>query len=242
LTDPNPTSGAPSPNHAVSLRARLLGLWSKAATILAIIGLVDLTHQLIEWAEAIHQIATKYATVSEALFAWLPFHVPHEWHNVIVLGAVFCSVINVGYYQNTGKLYVIESCKALLPDWFRRFNKERLSPTFWRTLDELTLDEEWTIDQVMLSISVSGGVICMVVFTISISIVNFLHSLALYNNASYNVNVYWNRINIVLLSLSIFLFVGSLLAWRWILVTAGLFGGLFTINEIYLAWLKKWSV
>jgi hypothetical protein len=242
LTDPNPISGAPSPNHALSLRSRLLGLWSKAATILAIIGLVDLTHQLIEWAGIIHQIATKYAAVREALFAWLPFHVPHEWHNVIVIGTLLFSIINVGFYRSTGRLYIVEAFKLLLfvasgflPKFLKRFDEDMLSPAFWNAFDPENIENpEWpienpeTIDKLICSISFSVGFACAFFGLIVWAIVS---------TPRFD-NVYWNTINLVLWSTSIFLLLGSLLAWRWILVTAILFGGLFTVNEIYLAWLK----
>ena len=38
--------------------------------------------------------------------------------------------------------------------------------------------------------------------------------------------------------LVLFLFAGILLAWRWFLGTAALFGGLVAVNEIYMHWLQ----
>src|SRR5713226_9762871 len=77
--------------------------WEKVATVLAVIGLADLFGQLIKWAAAIHWIITKYAIVRGWLFGWLPFHIPAELHDIIVLLLIFYSVANGGAYQRTGE-------------------------------------------------------------------------------------------------------------------------------------------
>jgi hypothetical protein len=76
--------------------------WEKIAIVLAVIGLVDVSSQLIKWAASIHWIATKYAIVRAWLFGWLPFHIPPEWHDPIVLFLIILSVTNVGVYRETG--------------------------------------------------------------------------------------------------------------------------------------------
>src|SRR5258708_19274290 len=76
--------------------------WEKVAIVLAVIGLVDLSRQLIEWAALVHWIVTKYAIVKIWLFGWLPFHIPPEWHDPIVLLSLLLSVTNVGVYRETG--------------------------------------------------------------------------------------------------------------------------------------------
>jgi hypothetical protein len=103
---------------------------------LAVIGLVDLTRQLIEWTEVIHQIAIKYAEVREVLFAWIPFYIPHEWHNPIVLITVFFSVINAGVYQRTGQFYTIQLMKRFVAIATRRSLLRDLSTIY----DEGKLD------------------------------------------------------------------------------------------------------
>lgn len=37
--------------------------WEKVATVLAVIGLIDVSSQLIHWAKLLHEIAEKYAIV-----------------------------------------------------------------------------------------------------------------------------------------------------------------------------------
>jgi hypothetical protein len=76
--------------------------WERVATILAVISLIDVSSQLIHWAKLIHEIAEKYAIVRTWLFGWLPFHIPPEWHDLIVLFSILLSVINVGVYRETG--------------------------------------------------------------------------------------------------------------------------------------------
>jgi hypothetical protein len=80
--------------------------WEKIATVLALIGLIDLTGQLIKWAGLIHWLAEKYAGVRAWLFSWLPFHIPPEWHDTIVLVLILFSVTNVGTYQSTGYTFI----------------------------------------------------------------------------------------------------------------------------------------
>jgi hypothetical protein len=75
--------------------------WEKIATVLAVIGLVDVTGQLIKWAALIHWITEKYAIARAWLFGWLPWHIPPEWHDPIVLFLIFFSLTNVGVYRKS---------------------------------------------------------------------------------------------------------------------------------------------
>src|SRR5438477_12813699 len=95
-----------------SRRERLATVWSITATVLALIGLVDLTHQLVEWAAFIHEIAEKYAEVRGWCFNRLPFRIPQEWHNYVVLGFILLSVANVGYYRRTGYVLLYQLVRA----------------------------------------------------------------------------------------------------------------------------------
>ena len=87
--------------------------WEKVATVLAVIGLADLSGQLIKWAAAIHWIITKYAIVRAWLFGWLPFHIPPEWHDPIVLFIILFSVTNVGVYRSTQHTFVFHFFKEM---------------------------------------------------------------------------------------------------------------------------------
>jgi hypothetical protein len=84
--------------------------WLRVAGFLAIIALVDLTGQLIRWAAWVHWLATQYAIARAWLFGWLPFHIPPDWHDPIILLLIFFSVTNMGSYQSTGYTFV---------DWLR---------------------------------------------------------------------------------------------------------------------------
>src|SRR2546422_690415 len=99
-----------------SRRERLASVWSITATVLALIGLVDLTHQLVEWAAFIHEIAEKYAEVRGWCFNRLPFRIPKEWHDYVVLGFIFFSVGNVGYYRRTGHVFLYQILKMWGPN------------------------------------------------------------------------------------------------------------------------------
>jgi hypothetical protein len=80
--------------------------WEMLATVLAVISLIDLSSQLIKWATLIHWLVERYGFVRNWLFGWLPFRVPPEWRNYIVLFLVLFSVTNVGFYKRMGRTYV----------------------------------------------------------------------------------------------------------------------------------------
>jgi hypothetical protein len=104
--------------------------WEKIATVLAVIGLIDLSSQLIHWAALIHWVATKYAIVRAWLFGWLPFHIAPEWHDPIVLFLIFFSVTNLGYYQKTKRMFMLFIVKYIntgiwddITEAFKRHNR-----------------------------------------------------------------------------------------------------------------------
>jgi hypothetical protein len=79
--------------------------WEKVGMVLAIIGLADLFGQLIKWASAIHWVIDHYRIARIWLFGWLPFHIPPEWHDPIILIFIVFSVVNIGLYRRTGRTY-----------------------------------------------------------------------------------------------------------------------------------------
>ena len=86
---------------------RLADWWARIATFLAILGLIDVSHQLVEWAAVIHELVSGYVAIREEMFRWLPFHIPPDWHNYIFLTGVMLSVANVGYYRETGRIFAV---------------------------------------------------------------------------------------------------------------------------------------
>jgi hypothetical protein len=84
-----------------------------------------MTGQLITWASWVHWIAENYATVRAWLFGWMPFHIPREWHDPIILLLIFFSVTNLGSYQSTGLTFV---------DWLRVLIKG---------FDVKTIEDRW---------------------------------------------------------------------------------------------------
>ncbi len=80
--------------------------WEKIATVIAMIGLIDLSSQVIKWAKVTHEITEKYAAVRTWLFSWLPWPIPPEWHDPIVLFLIFFSLTNVGLYRRTKQTIV----------------------------------------------------------------------------------------------------------------------------------------
>jgi hypothetical protein len=87
-------------------RGWLRSTWEKIATVMAVISLVDITGQLIKWMALIHWVATHYAIARAWLFGWLPFHIPPEWHDPIVLTLILLSVTNVGVHRKTRHTFI----------------------------------------------------------------------------------------------------------------------------------------
>jgi hypothetical protein len=75
--------------------------WPYIGTVMTVLGLVDLTHQLIEWAQLIHLATMKYVAIREWIFEWMPLRVPTIWRNVIIMGAVTITTASIGYKRKT---------------------------------------------------------------------------------------------------------------------------------------------
>ena len=61
---------APQTAHSIVTRGHFMArAWEKIATGLAVIGLIDLSGQLIKWAAAVHWLIDKYRIMKVWLFA-----------------------------------------------------------------------------------------------------------------------------------------------------------------------------
>jgi hypothetical protein len=198
-------------------------VWEKIATVLAVIGLVDVTGQLIKWATVIHWIAEKYATVRVWLFGWLPFHIPPEWHDPIVSLLILFSVTNVGVYRRTGRTVYY----FLYDD-----NKENIDPLAHFSPRQTTFI--WLIS---MALSLST-ITCIFIYTPSLQneLMDHIEKINL------SLNGVWQVVSLPVALIGctfttsipfIFMFV----AWRWVLTTATIFVALVLINEAYVLWL-----
>ena len=183
--------------------------------------LVDLTSQLIKWAGLIHWLAVRYAGVRSWLFSWLPFHIPPEWHNYIVLLMIFLSVANVGFYKQTGKFYFFQ---ALITPVVLLFGG--------LPVDESDLKRKSGIDGLALQITEFCSLMLSQAVLLSAGawVAHFF---------GYTASpIFWEVMKwgslCALIGAS-----GILVAWRWLIGTAFLFGMLVGINEIYVRWLES---
>ena len=194
--------------------------WEKVATVLSLIGLVDLTSQLIKWAAVVHWLAVRYAGVRAWLFSWLPFHIPPEWHDYIVLLTIFLSVANVGFYKQTGKLYLFQ---ALITPVLLLFGAI--------SVDESILKRKSGIDGLALEMTELCGLMFSQAFMLSLG-VWVAHFFGYDASPFFWTVMKWGSL-CGLIGAS-----GILIAWRWLIGTAGLFGMLVGINELYVRWLE----
>jgi hypothetical protein len=214
----------------------ILSLWPTAATIVAIIGLVDLTHQLIEWAEIVHWIAVKYAVVRSTCFAWVPLiRVPPAWQDLIVLTSILLSVSNVGYYQKTGKFFLPRLILAVLVTGDDT-NPLRRDPTLKYfhaaylphiSTEELAKHLGMSIaDSYLLKLGADAAIIP--------GVGTFAFLLAFFFGwIGKDTFVFGMAGSFIVFSL----FVGGVLvAWRWLLSTVFIFLALIAVNEAYVVW------
>jgi hypothetical protein len=214
--------------------SRLLRCWSIASTGLAVIGLIDLTQQLIEWARVIHYIASKYATTREWFFALFPFRLPVSWHNNIVLLSLVLSVVNIGFFRRTRRIFLLTLLQAIVYFLFPHglTPSIRLQPD---PIDDFVIKYSYYAFIVGLSLN---GCLIFLFFIIGI-IASFVRSdqeYLLYRcGVSLGMFIMYNGIAIFCIG------AGVLLAWRWIAVTAIVFGVLIGVNEAYVHFLQPLS-
>ena len=192
--------------------------WEKLATALAVISLVDLSGQVIKWAALIHWIVEGYVVVRNWLFGWLPFHVPPEWRNYIVLFFVLFSVTNVGFYKRIGRTYVTQLILML----FRNAD-----PPF-----EASTREERVVLGVSAAIFLIAGVVLLFVMVVELvwgDLPGRFDRQTL------------DRMGIGAFVVCMAVATGIPIAWRWLLFTAAVFAALIAVNEVYVRWLEPFA-
>jgi hypothetical protein len=210
-------------------------VFERIMTVLAIIGLIDVAKQLVEWAELIHSVADKYRFVKEWLFAWLPFHIPPEWHDYIILLSILFTVTSVGFHQRTGRAYALFALQLVVSEvgdillscirWTGLWTPNH-KPLLIETavVQEVGIPERvysllW-IPTIALLLLVLGSIAPKPAFGWGISIV---------------IGFAYGFFGMML---TYILVLGAVIAWRWVATTAAVFTGLVVVNEIYMHWLK----
>jgi hypothetical protein len=207
--------------------------WEKISAFLAIVALVDLTKQLIEWAKLIHEIAEKYAAVRAWLFGWLPFHVPPELHDPIVLLLLFFSVTNVGVYQRTKGTYISYIIKNALVERYdfqmsavERAAKRIIQHAVVLTLIAIFVTSPYWFWPILSDVTTHfniGSSVAGLIWVIIMIVGVFLVLIGSYFASGIITAI----------------FDGAYLAWRWLLTTAAIFGALVAVNYAWVHWLEK---
>jgi hypothetical protein len=229
--------------------SRLRRGWEKMATVLAVIGLIDVSSQLIHWAKLIHEIAEKYAAARTWLFSWLPFHIPLELHDPIVLLLILFSVTNIGLYQGTGRSYLvfIWALVVLVVLW-------PIKPFYTRAdLEYRRIIGEWQPYHKVYDLDglvpIPYMALCAVfaVFTwlfYYASAIDVLSSHYTIATAVIIVIIIYTVILsfmwcVMIMGIIIYsLVVGAEIAWRWVLTTLAIFGALVFVNQVYVTLLE----
>jgi hypothetical protein len=225
-------------------------VWDVLAVALAVIGLVDLTDQVVKWAARIHDLALKYATWRDWAFSFSPIHIPPEWHNYIVLAFIFFSASNVGYYQIKRQFLFIRSLLFAAPPMvfdllssgthhlemyvplpgpdvpnIMASRAPRRRPRFsFATVDRLA--SRTTKIAFWIFVLLFLAYVCTKLYpTIVTSI------------ATLPANTVIQRMENVLFVVGI-IASGTLIAWRWIVGTAVVFGVLVGVNDLYVRFIE----
>jgi hypothetical protein len=229
-------------------------LWQRTNTVLAIIGLASVFEDSVRWATAIHWVVEQYRVIRDWLFGWLPFRIPETWQDFTVLVLIWFSVTSAGYYSATRKWYPILLLRVLysvilaeLLSWlaapFVLISKvirvrvirrpgdylKNLEAQKWEYADSVF---EWRGDELptrfMNNINLFVIILCVVgMVSGSLLILAPMIGLAHFQEELMKITLG--------LLLFIFWFISrSLLAWRWLLWTCAVFGGLPVVNELYV--------
>jgi hypothetical protein len=245
--------------------------WEKIATVLALIGLIDLTGQLIKWAGLIHWVAEKYAAVKAWLFSWLPLHIPPEWHDPIVLFLIFFSLTNIAVYRKIQVSFLYYCCVvfiynlSLLFLWPLKFLNSWANGKFDDLIDNPPFAGEMEIRIDENEVFSPGVTIVMLLPFFAIFVIMLLIVIFDPDPCASSPDPLICHANIVLLqhediepmtpsallhilgwmlilsSISVMIraaAIGILVAWRWLLTTAAIFGALVAINYAYIQWLE----
>ena|ERR1700683_103929 len=191
--------------------------WNVIAVPLALMALVDLTGQRIEWAALPDWLAEKYATWTSWAFSWSPIHIPGEWHNYIVLVCIFFSVANSSYRRKTDNSFIAD----LLTFELSRYRSDSHKPIYvgkgWQEkLDDLAAVVTSSAMFVVVVLAAGGCFLMFMSFFISI------HTATMVSYGK------WPLI------LAVIIGSGPFFAWRWILSAGLLFVLLAVGDELYL--------
>jgi hypothetical protein len=236
-------STQPASQAGGSLFGRAWRWWEKAGSVLAIFGLADLFRQFVEWAGIIHWLVSQYSTAKAWVFSWLPFQIPPELHDYIVLLITLFTVINVGFYQRTGRTYIGQ----LL--WFYGFAIV-MAPVMIVMMPVLPFSKrarEWLKamkrkgqhDELFAADPVAKALTHVAAYSFVLAVV-YGYAWVIARELGTDLLVGYHP---VLVASAIWGVVagGGLLAWRWILGTGAVFAAIVAINQVYVWWLAPLS-
>ena len=227
------------PEASVSPFSRAWRWWEKAGSVLAIFGLADLFGQFVKWAGIVHWLVSQYAAAKAWVFSWLPFHIPPEWHDPIVLLLVLFTVTNLGFYRRTGRTYAhhllvwARSLILLMLMWplfplaiFSKRFRDHIAAIQGRMRGD-----EWLASDPMAKKLMIGVAVCFTAFVVTAVV------WLIFDVRGIPIGPEHAGIIIVALMAANMVFAGGAVAWRWILGTAAAFAAIVAINQIYVWWL-----
>lgn len=209
--------------------------WRKIASVLAILSLADVFGQVIKWASLINWLVGKYALMKQWLFSLIPLHIPPEWHNTIVLFMIVTCVTNIGYYQQTGRLYVVHLTKTVAAlligfvlEMLGMFSRRaaQLAPR----VETFIVGGEPQGDDVGLGLNVAaiGFPLLLGLALLGERSLDALFGLGkVLESWALETVGFW-------IALYMMGYSGAFFAWRWMLGTAVGFGAMVGISELYV--------
>jgi hypothetical protein len=190
---------------------------------LALIVLVNLTGRFIEWAPFIDWLTQQYTTWIAWAFSRSPMHIRSWWHDYLVFLCVVFIITNTGYFRRTGKLFLTDLLSFGL--------SRSLEPS------DPHLSKSWQAKIDDLGAFVTGCATIVVIGLLPVyCFLKFMSFFILLHTNSIVAYAKWPLVIAVVVGS------GIIIAWRWILGIALLFGLLVVSNEAYLHWLAMTSL
>lgn len=210
---------AVSEDKTWSWRDFALGPWNLIGVPLALIDLVDLTGQRIEWTALVDWLAEEYATWTSWALSWSPIQIPDEWNNYIVLLCVVFGVTNASYRRKTGNSFIADVLSFGLSHSLYDGDQQR--PKF--------LDKGWQerLDD-LAAIVTTSAVIFVIALLPAYCFLLFMSFFISIQTAAIVAYGKWPLIFAVIVG------AGPFFAWRWVLSIGLLFVLLVVGNEVYL--------
>lgn len=216
-----------------------LRYWRRIALVLALFNLASLFDNYVKWSRWINLAVSHYQAARDWAFAWLPFRVPEDWRDIVVLFLVLLSLTVGGVRSSTGHNYILWLFGTAIGAAIGTVVDVLRSPLDWvgklglrfhgiaRLLDRIEAFGEHLKPDIISNRRLGEMIVLLV---------GHLMLLAM-AGATLFAGIDDYRLAPVMFLLGLWFASGGYFAWRWLLATATAFAALLAVNWVYVSWL-----